>query len=81
MGGALNSSSEDNDSSKSVLPKKINGQTIFGMDYSYLQNPQSALAARPQPPPEQTRDITAIWDRLKQTDPKLHVCVFPLCDR
>lgn len=81
MGGALNSNSEDNDSSKSVLPKKIIGQTIFGMDYSYLQNPQSALAARPQPPPEQTRDTTAIWDRLKQTDPKLHVCLFLLCDR
>lgn len=76
-----NTSSEGNEYCQIVLPRKVNGQTIFGMDFSYLQNPQSALAARPQPPPEQTRDTTAIWDKLKQTDPKLHVFVFLLCDR
>lgn len=74
----MNTRISGSESSENIILRKISWHTIFGMDYSYLQNPQSALAARPQQSSEQARDSTALWEMLKQTDPKLHVFAFLL---
>ena len=40
----MNTRISGSESSENIILRKISWHTIFGMDYSYLQNPQSALA-------------------------------------
>ena len=50
------------------------------MDLSHRQNPQGAPAAHLQQSSEQAKDTTAIRVKLMQSDPKLQVFVFLLCN-